>query len=153
MSDPLRSRPHPARRGATAEYLIYFGRNADTHLPLRPPYPAWESHSPTSDFKASLVLRPFTTPPMAYCEHCDRFFVNERSLKQHISHSSRHHFCGTCKREFRTAIGLEQHRVQSSLHHYCQRCAYEYPGESELLEHYEESHAYCYKCKKVCVCC
>lgn len=80
---------------------------------------------------------------MAYCSRCDRYFVHEQALDQHIRASSAHYVCDDCDKDFSSWTGLQQHYVQSPRHHYCQRCDRHFSTYNGLMNHCDAVHYFC----------
>lgn len=60
---------------------------------------------------------------MTYCEECDRYFVNDAAMWDHMKHSSLSHpKCQRCNLFFRTMGYLEEHIDDDANHHPCQCC-------------------------------
>ncbi|KAJ7572001.1 hypothetical protein C8J56DRAFT_907017 [Mycena floridula] len=86
---------------------------------------------------------------MAYCDRCERYFVNERALWQHEGDSPNHWFCEDCNLDFPTHHGRKEHWVQSPKHDYCQHCNLHFEDSYDLNEHMNNAHFYCSKCSRV----
>lgn len=86
---------------------------------------------------------------MTYCCRCDRCFVSDASLEQHLGASRRHNICYRCDKDFETWEGLIQHYLQSYRHFYCQQCNAHFHDDDTLEEHLSQEHDYCFTCLKV----
>ncbi|KAH8092230.1 hypothetical protein BXZ70DRAFT_977205 [Cristinia sonorae] len=83
---------------------------------------------------------------MAYCDRCERYFVNDRALWQHEENSNNHWMCYKCERDFTSHSALTQHFANSSLHHYCRTCSRDFDDYDSLLAHFQKAHHYCTSC-------
>lgn len=89
---------------------------------------------------------------MAWCDDCDRYFVNEDALQKHLNYAEVHrpvYYCEPCEQHFSNAHGLEQHKAYSMKHlnrvcrYVCESCKKGYHKLKSLEDHNEESHYWC----------
>ncbi|KAH8108822.1 hypothetical protein DFH11DRAFT_1747406 [Phellopilus nigrolimitatus] len=80
---------------------------------------------------------------MAYCDRCQRLFLNDSALDQHERDSGNHWICYKCDLDFSTTIWLEQHYVQSPNHSYCRSCMKHFDDDSAYVYHCVDVHYYC----------
>ncbi|KAH8108282.1 hypothetical protein DFH11DRAFT_1711213 [Phellopilus nigrolimitatus] len=80
---------------------------------------------------------------MAYCDRCQRSFLNDSALDQHERDSGNHWICYKCDLDFSTTIWLEQHYVQSPNHSYCRSCMKHFDDDSAYVYHCVDVHYYC----------
>lgn len=89
---------------------------------------------------------------MAWCLDCDRYFVNENALQQHLDYSATHrpvYNCEPCRQSFSNAHGLEQHKLNSIKHlrkvwnYVCAPCSWGCSQLETLEVHKEEVHHWC----------
>ncbi|KAJ8085023.1 hypothetical protein PM082_003800 [Marasmius tenuissimus] len=88
---------------------------------------------------------------MAYCERCERSFVNTNALEQHKRFSSAHWECGDCDKDFLTRERLQQHWADSPRHIYCDQCEWvvdDADDLDDLEDHYVLDHHYCRNCEE-----
>jgi len=94
----------------------------------------------------------------AYCEVCERLFVHENALNQHLENSSSHQdaseddesdfsegdqeytnddppFCSSCNRRFVDGMGLYQHLSASLKHNWCFICSRDFSSNVALAQH------------------
>ncbi|KAH7433611.1 hypothetical protein KP509_07G077700 [Ceratopteris richardii] len=80
-----------------------------------------------------------------YCQPCDRHFVSDKALHDHLSQSSRHFYCVDCKRGFSSENSYRQHRA-SKLHQqpfvFCPRCRAGFVSASAFTKHVEVGRCY-----------
>ncbi|KAF8420726.1 hypothetical protein EV426DRAFT_242379 [Tirmania nivea] len=89
---------------------------------------------------------------MAWCYDCNRYFVNEDALQQHLDYAAVHrpvYYCEPCRQYFSNAHGLEQHEKNSIQHlrmvwvYACELCSFGC-DELEVIEnHKEKEHYWC----------
>jgi len=89
---------------------------------------------------------------MAWCDECNRHFVNEYALQQHLDYAPVHrpvYHCGTCGVDFSNARGLEQHTETSIKHlkrvwnYVCEPCKWGCSREESMEKHDEAVHHWC----------
>jgi len=89
---------------------------------------------------------------MAWCDDCDRYFVNEDALQQHIDYSAVHrpnYYCEVCQQHFSSAHGLEQHEANSIKHlkkvwkYVCEPCSWGCNRLAAMQNHDVEFHHWC----------
>ncbi|KID85918.1 C2H2 finger domain-containing protein [Metarhizium guizhouense ARSEF 977] len=87
---------------------------------------------------------------MEYCAKCEREFVSEESLEQHLRHSSYHEYCVRCSKSFNSASALQQHLRDSSKHHICSICTtrMDFDTRDDLEAHLEKVHDHCAPCNR-----
>lgn len=87
---------------------------------------------------------------MEYCAKCEREFVSEESLEQHLRHSSSHEYCVRCSKSFDSASALQQHLRDSSKHHICSICStrMDFDTRAHLEAHLEKVHDHCVPCNR-----
>lgn len=84
---------------------------------------------------------------MAYCDSCNRSFVDDDALGKHRNNSSRHAYCGRCNRYLANPDALQQHLRDSSRHNNCDTCSIDFESEQGLDKHLETVHFRCSSCK------
>ncbi|KAF8453884.1 hypothetical protein BDZ91DRAFT_668417 [Kalaharituber pfeilii] len=88
---------------------------------------------------------------MAWCDSCDRYFVNEYALQQHLDNAEVHRtpFCEPCGQSFSSWEGLSQHEDNSLKHkrnvydYVCSPCNWGCDDEWEWERHEVEVHFWC----------
>lgn len=90
-----------------------------------------------------------TTNIMSYCYRCERYFVHEVALGQHMRESSLHNYCDVCAKDFPSENALRQHFIQSSQHAYCQYCDRHFSSDNGLYNHCSAVHFYCFPCHRL----
>lgn len=85
------------------------------------------------------------------CQACDRVFVNQQALTNHLENSSRHYYCRPCQRDFNSYKALQQHWKNDPRHKhtYCDRCDMNFSSCSLMLEHKRNTtskHFLCMPC-------
>lgn len=95
-----------------------------------------------------------------FCRPCNRTFINDEALQQHLSHSSEHVYCTKCRRDFVSSEARESHFANSERHNVCPNtiCQAQYENGADfdhsdlLLRHYEKEprhHFRCHHCKMI----
>ena len=78
---------------------------------------------------------------MAFCDRCDRSFINDRALEQHVADSSDHHVCSECLKDLSSAHGLLQHAKQKHGRIVCEECPdRDFVDENALRQHRASKH-------------
>ena len=88
---------------------------------------------------------------MAYCSPCERDFVSQVALEQHLTTSMRHvDSCARCGKQFDSPGAKEQHIRDSTKHNVCHDCPQspDFGTEAELDEHLERVHHHCIECDR-----
>ena len=89
---------------------------------------------------------------MPWCHDCDRYFVNEDALQQHVDHAAVHrpvYHCEPCEQYFSNALGLEQHNQYSIKHlrnswvYVCEPCMFGSDRLGSMEKHNEKAHYWC----------
>lgn len=84
------------------------------------------------------------------CHPCNRLFINQDSLDQHLASSTAHKDnlpakCDSCGILFCDATALAQHLKSSQAHrkrYYCSPCGFEFGDETALAQHSRDSKAH-----------
>ena len=85
---------------------------------------------------------------MDYCSNCDRDFLNELALRQHLRDSPAHASsfdCGDCDRSFGSEDALQQHLRDSPAHapsFDCGDCDRRFGSKDALQQHWSHSTVY-----------
>ncbi|KDQ53522.1 hypothetical protein JAAARDRAFT_61237 [Jaapia argillacea MUCL 33604] len=85
---------------------------------------------------------------MVWCTSCDRSFVSQHALEQHLEASPNHNYCSKCERDFNSWNALRTHYINSPIHYFCRGCDDDFDDDDELDDHIEENHWYCGNCEK-----
>ncbi|RDB28168.1 hypothetical protein Hypma_001532 [Hypsizygus marmoreus] len=75
-----------------------------------------------------------------FCASCNRWFVDLKSLYQHLANNSRHNWCFVCSRDFATETSLNQHmssRVHNGYSFDCPLCSKSFKVPSSIAHHIE----------------
>lgn len=87
---------------------------------------------------------------MAWCDDCDRYFVDEDALQKHLDNAAVHrHYCEPCERHFPNAHALEQHEENSIQHlnkvwtYVCEPCRWGCDRKKLMENHDVEVHNWC----------
>ena len=71
-----------------------------------------------------------------YCLRCDRSFLDDSALAQHVADSSKHHVCHECPKDFASAHALSEHnRQKHAVGRTCGRCDLVFASERDLQGH------------------
>lgn len=85
-----------------------------------------------------------------FCHPCNRLFMNQDSLNQHLASSTAHKddppaYCDSCGFSFCDETALAQHLKSSQAHrkrYYCDSCGFEFGDETALAQHLRDSKAH-----------
>jgi len=89
---------------------------------------------------------------MAWCDPCDRYFVSEYALQQHLDNAAAHrpvYYCENCMQYFSSAQGLEHHQENSIKHlkkvwnYVCEPCSWGCDQLKAMEDHDEKFHYWC----------
>lgn len=86
---------------------------------------------------------------MMHCDRCERHFVHESALQQHLRDSKRHWPCYKCDEDFASWSARRQHYVESWRHYYCEIHEELFDDLDDLEEHYNAEHFRCEFCGDV----
>ncbi|KAF2493929.1 hypothetical protein BU16DRAFT_528113 [Lophium mytilinum] len=81
------------------------------------------------------------------CESCDRRFVDQLALYQHLASSSKHSLCGNCMIDFASGQGLREHWRQDHCMHLCDGCDTGFGTADEFIAHANACHV-CPQCHR-----
>ena len=81
-----------------------------------------------------------------WCDKCERSFVHEAALDQHLRDAYMHNYCFVCQRDFSSHQALAQHKQNSYRHNICGGCGNDFVRADDLDDHIEECHWYCSRC-------
>ncbi|RUS32907.1 hypothetical protein BC938DRAFT_473844 [Jimgerdemannia flammicorona] len=74
-----------------------------------------ESDSASDYSEASECSEADSDSECYYCKPCNRSFVNQNALDNHLAKNSSHNYCPSCKRDFCDSRALDQH-LNSAVH-------------------------------------
>ncbi|KAI3660450.1 hypothetical protein MP638_004279 [Amoeboaphelidium occidentale] len=85
---------------------------------------------------------------MLHCGKCDRWFVHDGALQQHIENSNVHNYCHRCQKDYQTVNGYNQQLRTSRAHasHDCSYCNDFFFSIEDYRSHLVDAHNWCQDC-------